>query len=58
MYSRLIIAEYTGKCAALLFSYPVSKSKILTLISGVRLIVAVTVMAELSNKVNKMEVEC
>jgi len=29
MYSRLIIGEYTGKRAALLFSYPVSKSRIL-----------------------------
>ncbi|WFR58114.1 ABC transporter permease [Anaerocolumna sp. AGMB13025] len=29
MYSRLIIGEYTGKRAALLFSYPVSRSKIL-----------------------------
>ena len=29
MYSRLIICEYTGKRAALLFSYPVSRSKIL-----------------------------
>lgn len=29
MYSRLIISEYTGKRAALLFSYPVSRSKIL-----------------------------
>lgn len=29
MYSRLIIGEYTGKRAALLFSYPVNRSKIL-----------------------------
>lgn len=29
MYSRLIIGEYSGKRAALLFSYPVSRSKIL-----------------------------
>ncbi|MDF2923522.1 MAG: hypothetical protein K0R57_2436 [Paenibacillaceae bacterium] len=29
MYSRLIIGEYTGKRVALLFSYPVSRSKIL-----------------------------
>lgn len=29
MYSRLIIGEYTGKRAALLFTYPVSRSKIL-----------------------------
>lgn len=29
MYSRLIIGEYTGKRAALLFSYPASRSKIL-----------------------------
>lgn len=29
MYSKLIIGEYTGKRAALLFSYPVSRSKIL-----------------------------
>lgn len=29
MYSRLIIEEYTGKRAALLFSYPVSRGKIL-----------------------------
>lgn len=29
MYSQLIIGEYTGKQAALLFSYPVSRSKIL-----------------------------
>lgn len=29
MYSRLMIGEYTGKRAALLFSYPVSRSKIL-----------------------------
>ncbi len=29
MYSRLVIAEYTGKRAALLFSYPVSRSRIL-----------------------------
>jgi len=29
IYSRLIISEYTGKRAALLFSYPVSRSKIL-----------------------------
>ncbi len=29
MYSKLIIGEYTGKRAALLFSYPVSRNKIL-----------------------------
>ncbi len=29
MYSRLIIGEYSGKRAALLFSYPVNRSKIL-----------------------------
>ena len=29
MYSRLIIGEYSGKRAALLFSYPISRSKIL-----------------------------
>lgn len=28
MYSRLIIEEYTGKRLALLFSYPISRSKI------------------------------
>jgi len=30
MYSRLIINEYTGKRAALLFSYPVNRKKILS----------------------------
>lgn len=29
MYSKLVIGEYTGKRVALLFSYPVSRSKIL-----------------------------
>lgn len=29
MYSRFIIGEYTGKRAALVFSYPVSRSKVL-----------------------------
>ena len=29
MYSRFIISEYTGKRAALVFSYPVSRSKVL-----------------------------
>ncbi len=29
MYSRFIIGEYTGKRAALMFSYPVSRNKVL-----------------------------
>jgi len=29
MYSRFIIGEYSGKRAALLFSYPVSRTKVL-----------------------------